>query len=285
MAGRLSKFTVNRRAQNTVKRRRSAAAREGVAWPSGVVVTCEHGGHRIPARYQALFAPHADLLTSHRGHDPGALVLARAIARRLECELIYSEISRLLVELNRSLRHPALFSVISRDLPQKKRNQVLERYYFPYRRRVEMAVETLLAKGATSTRGSGRGSGPILHLSVHTFTPILDGKPRLTDIGLLYDPQRAEERGFCDALVRGLKKIRPDDLRIRRNYPYKGASDGLTTSLRRRFAETDYLGIELEVSQAFPLGLAHAWARLRRDIARALFSALHSPRLRATEER
>lgn len=275
MAGRLSKFTVNVRA--AAKRRRSAAARGGVAWPTGVVVTCEHGGHRIPARYQSLFAPHADLLASHRGHDPGALVLARAIARRLQCALIYSEISRLLVELNRSLRHPALFSAVSRDLPQKERNQVLGRHYFPYRRRVEAAVETLLTKGATSVRDGGRGPGPILHLSVHTFTPILDGKPRSTDIGLLYDPQRAGERDFCDALARRLKKILPDDLRIRRNYPYKGAGDGLTTSLRRRFAETDYLGIELEVSQAFPLGLEREWAQLRRDIAMALFSAFHSP--------
>jgi hypothetical protein len=39
-------------------------------------------------------------------------------------------------------------------------------------------------------------------------------------------------------------------LRVRRNRPYRGTSDGLTTHLRRRFAAKDYAGIELELNQA-----------------------------------
>ncbi len=33
------------------------------------------------------------------------------------------------------------------------------------------------------------------------------------------------------------------------NYPYRGASDGLTTHLRKRFHVNEYLGIELEINQ------------------------------------
>ena len=36
---------------------------------------------------------------------------------------------------------------------------------------------------------------------------------------------------------------------MRRNYPYRGTSDGLTRYLRKRYADRDYCGIELEVNQ------------------------------------
>ena len=39
------------------------------------------------------------------------------------------------------------------------------------------------------------------------------------------------------------------DFRIRKNYPYKGISAGLTTHLRKQFAENHYLGMEIEVNQ------------------------------------
>ena len=35
------------------------------------IVTCEHGGNRIPAPYRPLFRGQKALLDSHRGYDPG----------------------------------------------------------------------------------------------------------------------------------------------------------------------------------------------------------------------
>ena len=66
-----------------------------------VVISCEHGGSRIPGRYRHLFAGRAALLESHRGWDPGALVMARALSRGLRAPLFASTTSRLLVDLNR----------------------------------------------------------------------------------------------------------------------------------------------------------------------------------------
>lgn len=48
------------------------------------VVTCEHGGNRIPARCRALFRCHEDLLATHRNYNPGALALARELAAALD---------------------------------------------------------------------------------------------------------------------------------------------------------------------------------------------------------
>ena len=38
--------------------------------------------------------------------------------------------------------------------------------------------------------------------------------------------------------------------RVRRNYPYLGKGDGLTTWLRRRFFSSEYAGVEIELNQA-----------------------------------
>ena len=47
------------------------------------LITCEHGGNRIPAPYRRLFRGQRALLDSHRGYDPGALVMAKALASGL----------------------------------------------------------------------------------------------------------------------------------------------------------------------------------------------------------
>jgi predicted N-formylglutamate amidohydrolase len=70
-----------------------------------LLITCEHGGNSVPPRWRPLFRGHRALLDSHRGWDPGALPIARALAREMNAPLIYSTISRLLVELNRSPHH------------------------------------------------------------------------------------------------------------------------------------------------------------------------------------
>ena len=57
---------------------------------------------------------------------------------------------------------------------------------------------------------------------------------------------------------------------MRRNYPYRGSSDGLTTTLRGLFADPDYLGIEIEVNQA----LVGPDGRFPDEISDALVGAL-----------
>src|SRR5688572_16351358 len=63
-----------------------------------LLVSCEHGGNRIPARYRKLFSATRRVLATHRAYDPGALTMARDFARAFGCDLHYSTVSRLLVE-------------------------------------------------------------------------------------------------------------------------------------------------------------------------------------------
>ncbi|QDU68156.1 N-formylglutamate amidohydrolase [Engelhardtia mirabilis] len=225
-----------------------------------LVLSCEHGGNRVPARYRNVLRGAEAALASHRGLDQGAAQLARQAARALGAPLVLSTTTRLLVDANRSHDNPGCFSEWTRGLPAAERERLLERYWRPHRLAVEQAV---VAKGRRR----------VLHLSVHSFTPVWKGVQRDVDVGLLYDPARRLERAFVDAWLAELAASRPD-LRLRRNRPYRGTSDGLTTALRQRFAPARYLGVELEVSQQLTLGPAAPWARLRRELVRSLGRAL-----------
>ena len=229
-----------------------------------LLVTCEHGGNRIPAQYQPLFAKYRGALESHRGYDPGALALARDFAKTFHAELVYSTTSRLLVELNRSPNHPQIFSEATRRLPPEERERLLKRYYAPYRSAVGARVSSAIQSG-----------GRVLHLSSHSFTPRLDGIDRRADLGLLYDPRRTAELRFCLAWQREIEAAKPQ-LVVRRNYPYRGSGDGLTTHLRRLHSDAHYAGIELEVNQKYPLGDAVAWRALRILLVATLARALTS---------
>ena len=227
-----------------------------------VLVTCEHGGNRIPRAYARHFAGHEAELASHEGHDTGALELARDLQRRFHAHLVYSTTSRLLVELNRSPGHPRLYSRITRPLPRAARHDLYMRYYLPYRKEVEASVADGLRRCRT-----------VVHVSSHSFTPVLDGERRRADVGLLYDPSRPRELAFCLAWQAALRETLPA-LAVRRNYPYRGTADGLTTHLRRRFPRDRYIGVEIEVNQKHTLGEARAWRQLKAAITSSLAQAL-----------
>jgi predicted N-formylglutamate amidohydrolase len=228
------------------------------------LITCEHGGNRIPPRYRSLFAGFEERLQSHRGYDPGALVLARDLARALSAPLFRATTSRLLIELNRSIGHPRLYSDATRGAPAEVRREILERHYLPYRNGVEAAIADATARGRR-----------VIHVSSHSFTPELDGAVRNADIGLLYDPARPGEAELCRRWQAALEADAPG-LRVRRNYPYTGKSDGFTAYLRRRFPADAYVGIELEINQRHVSRGGRRWHALRGRVIDALRQALAS---------
>jgi predicted N-formylglutamate amidohydrolase len=202
-----------------------------------VIVTAEHGGNDVPADYRALFRGRSKLLETHRGWDPGTLALAERLATDLGAPVVSATVTRLLVDLNRSPHNPRAFSEITRPLPRAERVALLERFHRPH----WDAVREQLARAI-------RGGRRVLHLAVHSFTPVLDGVTRKADIAVLYDPRRASEVELVDAWVPSLAAALPSHV-VRRNDPYRGAGDGLPTAMRRELSPRSYVGIELEVNQ------------------------------------
>lgn len=227
-----------------------------------VVISCEHGGYQVPPELaeRIIIAPR--VLTSHRGYDSGSREIALALAEHRGAAVILGSISRLVVDLNRSESSSGIFSSYSKALTETARQEILQQYYRPYRARVRAAIETQLAAGAD-----------VLHVSVHTFTPVLRGDRRSADIGLLYDPDRPQEKRLAEAWAASLQKLVPR-LEVKMNYPYLGTDDGHTTQLRTCFADPQYAGIELEVNQKWVRGSSDRFTHLRTTISQALAEAM-----------
>jgi predicted N-formylglutamate amidohydrolase len=120
-------------------------------------------------------------------------------------------------------------------LSPELRADLLRRYHRPHWRAVERRLARMRAKGS------------VLHLGVHSFAPVLRGQVRTMDVGLLYDPGRAFERRAVGALRAALQRRAPQ-LVVRRNAPYRGVADGLTSALRKVHSDAAYAGIELEIN-------------------------------------
>jgi predicted N-formylglutamate amidohydrolase len=200
------------------------------------IITCEHAGNIVPDEYAAIFYGQDEILTSHRGWDPGALQVAEFLSERLQCALFTCSITRLLIETNRSLDSEQLFSEFSVKLNEKNKSDLLNDIYFSYRGEIEYEINSL--------------PKPVIHLSSHSFTPVWNGQERMVDIGILFDPSRLFEKAFCEAWRNNLLKILPEKI-ILFNEPYQGTDDGFTTYLRTKNSDANYAGIEIEVNQKY----------------------------------
>ena len=219
-----------------------------------LMLTCEHASNRLPAAFKGALP--TDVLKTHRAYDIGAVQVFRKLVRfakpEFSCE---GKFSRLFVDLNRTITNKSAFSeyyetLESRDkaAAEKAKDQATA-YWTEYRDNVEKFVQQNIGK---DSRGKGSKSATnkgteIVHLGIHSFTPILNGKVRNTDIGILYDPSRPQERAYAQVIKNEIKRLYPA-MKVRFNYPYKGTSDGLTTTLRKKFGPR-YVGIEIEINQ------------------------------------
>lgn len=118
----------------------------------------------------------------------------------------------------------------------------------------------------------------LLHLSVHTFTPTLRGRRRQTDIGILFDPTRKNERIFCERLKKTFKRAMPGCV-IRFNDPYRGYDDALVTHLRLHFPAPHYLGVAVEVNQKFVRGPRMRWRLIQAALTASLKKTVGSFRV------
>lgn len=202
-----------------------------------IIITCEHAVNTVPKEYTHLFDSFQHVLSTHKGIDFGALGIAEHLKSKLACDLIQASATRLLIDCNRSLHHAHCFSEITKHLNEEDKQKIITHYYLPFRKQVIHLIQHYITSGHH-----------VLHLSIHSFTPVMNQMVRHTDIGLLYDPKRKKEKKLAYAWQKEIKKNNPQ-FRVRMNYPYKGTADGFTTALRQLFSENIYLGLEVESNQ------------------------------------
>lgn len=200
--------------------------------PFKLLITCEHASNALPADACDLHIPEA-LLHSHRGYDLGAFAVYQELVKKFKPDFCCAgNYSRLYVDLNRSLRN----------------NKFASPAGIAYHESYWGEVEKFVAQNLPEKESA---SPAIVHLAIHSFTPILDGRTRNADIGILYDPSRPAEREIADIIVAEIRARYPQ-YKARRNYPYQGKTDGLCTALRKKFDPHKtgcYVGFEIEINQ------------------------------------
>jgi len=226
------------------------------------LVTCEHASNAIPVRYQHACKGYRNLCQTHRAYDRGAYNVYRQFLALPGSRGIAATVSRLLIDVNRSLHHRNLFSRCIRTCPPALKQEIIARYYEPYRAAVKAHVQAGI-----------RSHGQVIHVSIHTFTPVLRGRRRQTDIGLLYDPSRPREKELSRWYATALCTCFPQ-LTVRFNYPYQGTADGITSWLRTEFPRKAYYGIEMEINQAFLTRSFHVWRHIAPTLATLFRDAL-----------
>lgn len=188
---------------------------------SPFVLVCDHACNHIPPAYGTLGLSPAQRLM-HIAWDPGALAVARRLSDDLDAVLVYSNISRLVVDCNRAPDAPDLIPALSERTPipgnaavdAEERARRLAAYHAPF----HQAIETILDK----RRAAGRQA---ILVTVHSFTPVYKDVPRPWPIGLIH----GRDKSLTTELFNALKTEDPG-LNLGWNEPY-AARNGVTYTL------------------------------------------------------
>ncbi len=178
----------------------------------GFVIVCEHASNAVADRFAGLGLAN-EALESHIAWDPGALDVARHMAERLDAPLMRATVSRLIIDCNRPLDAPDLIVAQSGSLAvpgnrigEKERALRIATIHEPFHAALGRLIENRLA-----------ASQPTALVSIHSFTPVLNGLSRPWNVGIIF----GRDRRLADPLISGLK----DDgtLVVGVNEPYSPA--------------------------------------------------------------
>ncbi|WP_442581558.1 N-formylglutamate amidohydrolase [Mesorhizobium sp. ASY16-5R] len=178
-----------------------------------IVLACDHASNFVPAEYGTLGLD-AEEFQRHIAWDPGALPVAMRMAELLDAPLVFSKISRLVIDCNRPIDAPDLIPEMSettvvpgnRGLDAQERARRIALAHQPF----HTAIDELLAR-------RGRSGLESWLVTVHSFTPVYRGVARPWQIGIIHD----EDETIAGPFIGGLRTV--SGLTVGVNEPYSPA--------------------------------------------------------------
>jgi len=203
---------------------------------SAVLLVCEHASRALPEQFGDLGLS-AEALSSHIAWDPGALAVARKMSASLNATLVFQRFSRLIYDCNRPPESAGAMPETSeiytipgnQHLAEADRQARTQGLYIPFHDR----IRTLLKERAA------RGQKTVI-VTVHSFTPVYNGKPRAVELGILHD----EDRWLADRMLEAAAEA--PLYRTERNQPY-GPEDGVTHTLKLHGIANSLHNVMIEV--------------------------------------
>jgi predicted N-formylglutamate amidohydrolase len=205
-----------------------------------VLLLCDHASPRIPRALGTLGLDEA-ALKRHIAWDIGAAEVTRHIAVHLDAPALLAGYSRLVIDLNRATDDPTSIVEASdgtpipgnRNLPEAEAALRREALFDAYHDRVAAAIDRFLAQGRV----------PAI-VSMHSFTPVMDGFERPWHVGVLW---AEDERIACPLLDR------------------LGADPGLCVGDNQPYSAHQAQGHSMRVHGS-SRGLANVLIELRQDL-------------------
>jgi len=222
-----------------------------------LLFVADHAGVAIPARLAGLGLPRARL-ASHIAVDVGVGAVGRRLATSLGATLIEQRFSRLVIDCNRDPARPDSICETSDGvaipgnlaLGPEARGRRIDEVFGPYHRRIERELDARAAAGT-----------PTLFVSLHSFTPMLQGFARPWRLGVLH----MNDSPFSAAVLRRLRSaLSPEE--VGDNQPYRMDGTDFTVPRHALARGLDYLELEIRQDLIDAAAGALSMARLLSDV-------------------
>jgi len=185
----------------------------------GLVLVSDHAFNLLPEEYGNLGLP-ASEFQRHIAYDIGAEAVTRRLSALMQAPAVMARFSRLLIDPNRGEDDPTLIrqlydgTVIRANYPlaEEERRKRIEQFYRPYHDAVSSVVTSVAEES---------GSAPLV-ISIHSFTPFMQGRERPWHVGILWDKDDRAVKPLISALQKEPGIVVGD------NEPYDGALRGDT---------------------------------------------------------
>jgi predicted N-formylglutamate amidohydrolase len=179
---------------------------------AAALLLCDHASAAIPRALGELGLD-AGQRRRHIAWDIGAADVTRRLSADLDVAAILSGYSRLVIDCNRQLDDPTSIPQESdgvnvpgnRGLTKAMRGERASSCFWPYQKAIAAWIETRKAAGF-----------PPVIVSMHSFTPVMDGFERPWQIGILANRDRRVAEPLLEALCRD------GSITVGDNEPYDG---------------------------------------------------------------
>lgn len=176
-----------------------------------LLLVCDHASNLVPRSRADLGLPHVEL-RRHIGWDIGAAAVTRHLVALTGAPAVLTCYSRLVIDCNRSPDHPGLILPVSdrtrvpgnTDLSDEEREARLAELFCPYHAEIDRQIDRLQSLS---------GAAPVI-VSIHSFTPVMDGIERPWQVGILWN----QDGRLPLPLIARLR--REPDLTVGDNEPY-----------------------------------------------------------------
>jgi predicted N-formylglutamate amidohydrolase len=200
----------------------------------------DHAGNRVPRSLDQLGLPAAEL-ERHIGWDIGVAGLGVQLADKLDATFIRQVFSRLVIDCNRRPEAPDSIPRVSDGTTVPGNAALDERQAAARAAAIQAPYQQAIADELDRRLGLGL---PTVLVSLHSFTPAMNGIARPWHIGILHD--RGDNR-FAVALLKSLAE--EPDLVVGDNEPYSMDTIDFTVPIH-----------------AYPRALPYAEIEIRQDL-------------------